>query len=50
MIVQMAMLGLGGMIISSLTTKYRDLSHLVNFGTQLMMYASPIVYPLSGSI
>tara|TARA_Y100000816_G_scaffold271770_1_gene236603 strand:- start:1374 stop:1970 length:597 start_codon:yes stop_codon:yes gene_type:complete len=48
MIVQMAMLGLGiGMIISSLTTKYRDLSHLVNFGTQLMMYASPIVYPLS---
>ena len=48
MIIQMAMLGQGiGMIISSLTTKYRDLSHLVNFGTQLMMYASPIVYPLS---
>jgi lipopolysaccharide transport system permease protein len=48
MIVQMAMLGLGiGMIISSLTTKYRDLSHLVGFGTQLLMYASPIVYPLS---
>ena len=48
MIIQMAMLGQGiGMIISSLTTKYRDLSYLVSFGTQLMMYASPIVYPLS---
>ena len=48
MIIQMAMLGQGlGMIISSLTTKYRDLSHLVTFGTQLLMYASPIVYPLS---
>ena len=48
MIIQMAMLGQGlGMIISSLTTKYRDLSHLVSFGTQLLMYASPIVYPLS---
>ena len=44
----MALLGQGiGMIISSLTTKYRDLSFLVNFGTQLLMYASPIVYPLS---
>lgn len=48
MIIQMAMIGQGlGMIISSLTTKYRDLSHLVTFGTQLLMYASPIVYPLS---
>ena len=48
MIIQMAMLGQGlGMIISSLTTKYRDLSHLVSFGVQLLMYASPIVYPLS---
>ena len=36
-----------GIIISSLTTKYRDLKFLVTFGTQLMMYASPIVYPLS---
>ena len=44
----MAMLGQGiGMIISALTTRYRDLSFLVNFGTQLLMYASPIVYPLS---
>jgi len=48
MIIQIAMLGQGlGMIISSLTTKYRDLSYLVSFGTQLLMYASPIVYPLS---
>ena len=48
MIIQMALLGQGlGMIISSLTTKYRDLHYLVSFGTQLLMYASPIVYPLS---
>ena len=48
MIIQMAMLGQGlGMIISSLTTKYRDLSYLISFGTQLLMYSSPIVYPLS---
>ena len=48
LILQMGILGLGlGMIISSLTTKYRDLSYLVAFGTQLLMYASPIVYPLS---
>ena len=48
LIVQMAMLGQGlGMIISSLTTKYRDLTYLVTFGSQLLMYASPIVYPLS---
>ena len=48
MVLQMALLGQGlGMIISSLTTKYRDLSYLVTFGTQLVMYASPIIYPLS---
>ncbi len=48
LIIQMAMLGQGlGMIISSLTTKYRDLTYLVTFGSQLLMYASPIVYPLS---
>ena len=35
-----------GMIISSLTTKYRDLKFLVQFGVQLWMYASPIIYPL----
>ncbi len=36
-----------GIIISSMTTKYRDLSVLVGFGVQLWMYATPIVYPLS---
>ena len=35
-----------GMIVASMTIKYRDLTYLVNFGTQLLMYASPIVYPL----
>jgi len=45
----MAGLGLGfGILISSLTTKYRDLAQLVNFGVQLLMYATPIIYPLSG--
>lgn len=44
----LAMLALGfGMIISSLTTKYRDLTFLVTFGIQLLMYATPIIYPLS---
>lgn len=44
----MAGLGLGfGIIISSLTTKYRDLAFLVTFGVQLAMYATPVVYPLS---
>ena len=42
----MAILGLGfGIIISSLTTKYRDLTNLVAFGVQLWMYATPIIYP-----
>ncbi len=41
-------LGLGfGIIISSLTTKYRDLVHLVTFGVTLWMYATPVIYPLS---
>jgi len=44
----MAMLGLGlGMIISAMTTKYRDLSFLISFGVQLMMYLTTVVYPLS---
>lgn len=44
----MAGMGLGlGMIISSMTTKYRDLTFLVTFGVQLLMYASPVIYPLS---
>ena len=36
-----------GIIISSLTTKYRDLKFLVQFGIQLLMYATPVLYPLS---
>ena len=48
LVFQMGILGFGiGLIISSITTRYRDFSYLVNFGTQLLMYASPIVYPLS---
>lgn len=48
MILQMALLGLGfGIIISSVTTKYRDLTILVGFGVQLWMYATPVVYPIS---
>lgn len=44
----MAMLGLGiGLFIASMTTKYRDLRFLIQFGIQLAMYATPIVYPLS---
>ncbi|TAE19582.1 MAG: ABC transporter permease [Bacteroidetes bacterium] len=44
----MGILGLGvGIIISALTTKYRDLSLLVTFGVQLLMYATPVIYPLS---
>jgi len=48
LLLQMACLGLGcGIIVSSLTTKYRDLSLLVGFGVQLWMYATPVVYPSS---
>jgi lipopolysaccharide transport system permease protein len=47
-IVCMGLLGLGlGMIISSMVTKYRDLSFLVSFGVQLLMYLSAVVYPIS---
>lgn len=47
-LVHLGLLGLGcGIIISSLTTKYRDLSILVGFGVQLWMYITPIVYPMS---
>jgi lipopolysaccharide transport system permease protein len=46
----MAMLGLGiGMIVSSLTTRYRDLSFFVGFAVQLLMWASTVVYPLSAA-
>ena len=48
MLVQMAALGLGmGILISSMTTKYRDLALALGFGVQLWMYATPVVYPLS---
>lgn len=47
-LLHLGLLALGcGIIISSLTTKYRDLSILVTFGVQLWMYATPIVYPMS---
>ena len=47
-LIQMAVLGIGcGLIVSSLTTKYRDLSLVVSFGVQLWMFATPVVYPLS---
>ena len=36
-----------GLIISALTTKYRDLRQLVGFGVQLLMYATPVIYPMS---
>jgi lipopolysaccharide transport system permease protein len=37
----------GGIIVSALTTRYRDLANLVNFGVQLLMYATPVIYPTS---
>lgn len=47
-LIHLGLLGLGcGIIISSLTTKYRDLAILVTFGVQLWMYITPVVYPLS---
>lgn len=48
LMVLMAAQALGfGIIISSMTTKYRDLKYLITFGVQLLMYATPVVYPLS---
>lgn len=48
LLLQMGVLGLGfGILISSMTTKYRDLNMALGFGVQLWMYATPIVYPLS---
>jgi lipopolysaccharide transport system permease protein len=48
LVVQMAALGLGcGVIVSSLTTRYRDLGLLVGFGVQLWMFVTPVVYPSS---
>ena len=46
-VVLMGVLGLGlGMVISSLVTKYRDLSYLIGFGVQLLMYLSAVMYPM----
>lgn len=50
LIALMAILGLAlGLIISAMTTKYRDLTFLVTFGVQLFMYATPIIYPLKSA-
>ena len=47
-LVHLGILGMGfGIIVSSMTTKYRDLTVLVDFGVQAWMYLTPIVYPLS---
>lgn len=47
----MALLGLGlGLIITAITTKYKDLTFLVTFGVQLLMYASTVIYPLSYAV
>jgi len=48
LILMMGSLGLAcGLITSSLTTKYRDLTFLITFGVTLLMYASPVIYPMS---
>ena len=48
LVLLMALLGLGlGLMITAMTTKYRDLTFLVTFGVQLFMYATPVIYPLS---
>ena len=48
LLIQLGLLGLGfGIVISALTTKYRDLQMLVNFGVHLWMYATPVTYSTS---
>ena len=48
LLLMMAGFGIGlGIIVSAMTTRYRDLTVLVGFGVQLLMYVSPIIYPLS---
>lgn len=48
LIIIMGLMSLGlGMLVSALTTKYRDLQYLVEFGVQLVMYATPVIIPLS---
>ena len=53
LIIEIAMIGFGlGVIIASITTKYRDLAVLVTFGVQLLMYATPVIYeaPANGAL
>ena len=48
LILIMGFMGLGfGLVLSSLTVKYRDLRYLMSFGVRLLMYASPVIFPLS---
>ncbi len=48
LVIMMGLLALGlGMIISALTTKYKDLIFLLTFGIQLLMFATPVIYPIS---
>jgi lipopolysaccharide transport system permease protein len=50
LVLMMALLGLGiGLIITAMTTKYRDLTFLVTFGVQLLMYTTTVIYPLSAA-
>lgn len=50
LVLLMAFLGLGlGLMITAMTTKYRDLAFLVTFGVQLLMYATTVIYPLSSA-
>lgn len=50
LVLMMALLGLGlGLIITAMTTKYRDLAFLVTFGIQLLMYTTTVIYPLSAA-
>jgi lipopolysaccharide transport system permease protein len=48
LVIMMMLMGLGfGLVLSALTTKYRDLKFLISFGVQLLMYATPVIYPVS---
>jgi lipopolysaccharide transport system permease protein len=50
LVILMALMGLGlGLIITALTTRYRDLAFLVTFGVQLLMYTTTVIYPLSSA-
>ncbi len=47
-LIQLSFIGIGGgLLIASLTSKYRDLSHLTGFGMQLLYFCTPLIYPLS---